>query len=116
MVSFRQALCTDKRDALCLKITQSLQVLDLDPNCYAKLQELASSDNIIAKNYIILFGIVRLAGLFENLARCSGPPSVRGMHDLYIALNEHLVGANEVVTDVHDFVCEWTARIDWLGD
>ncbi len=116
MVSFRQALCTDARDGLCAKIAQSLKVLDLDPECYEKLSDLATGDSVVSKNYIILFGIVRLAGFFEELARNSGPASIEGMKTLYTSLNEHLVGANEQITDVYDFVTEWTARIDWLGE
>lgn len=116
MVSFREALCTDARDELCTTIARSLLVLDLEPECYNKLVALSTKGNMVAKNYIILFGIVRLAGLFEELARHSGHTSIEGAKDLYIALNEHLVGANEKPTDVHDFVCEWTARMDWLGN
>ena len=116
MVSFRQALCTKARDSLCIKIAKSLKVLDLDPDCYEKLSSLATGDSVIAKNYIILFGIVRLAGFFEELARHSGPASIEGMKTLYKSLNEHLVGANGQVTDVYDFVTVWTAKVDWLGE
>ena len=116
MYSFRDALCEkEARDALSKKIVESLAVLDLDPACYSRLVDLTESDNTVAKNYIILFGIVRLVGLWETMAPLSNKRSVEEMKLLYEGLGNHLIGANREVTDVHDFVVHWTSRIEWLG-
>lgn len=116
MYSFRDALCeTEARDVLAKKIIDSLQVLDLKPACYSRLVHFSTSQNIVAKNYIILFGIVRLVGLWETMVPLSNKRSVEEMKMLYEALGNHLIGADKKVTDVHDFVVEWTSRIEWLG-
>ena len=117
MYSFRDALCNkNARDALCQKIVKSLGVLDLDPICYESLVKFADGENMVAKNYIILFGIVRLVGLWETMAPLSNARSTQEMKGLYEALGNHLIGANEQVTDVHAFVLDWTARMEWLGN
>ncbi len=116
MYSFRDALCTDAgRSHLARKIVDSLEVLDLEPQCYQRLVHFSRGDNPVAKNYIILFGIVRLVGLWETMAGLSNERSIREMKTLYESLGNHLIGANKQVTDVHDFVVDWTARMDWLG-
>ncbi len=116
MYSFKDALCTDTgRNCLAEKIVESLAVLDLEPRCYQRLVHFSRCDNPVAKNYIILFGLVRLVGLWETMAELSNQRSIREMKTLYEALGNHLIGANKQVTDVHDFVVDWTSRMDWLG-
>ena len=63
----------------------------------------------------IIFGIVRLAGLYEIIAKETCPEGVRFMETLYDALNDHLMGSNMVPTDAYKFTCDMTTRAEWVG-
>ena len=63
----------------------------------------------------IIFGIVRLAGLFEIIAQNTCPAGVRYMETLYDALNDHLTGANRRPTDAFKFSAKVTAEAAWVG-
>lgn len=82
-MGFRSALCdAATRDALCEQIARSLTVLDMETKAYEQLCRFATDGTPAEKNYLILFAIVRLAGLFENLAATSNEQSIHAVKSL----------------------------------
>lgn len=98
------------------------------------LRNYALNGTAIQKNYIILFGIVRLAGLYELIAQHTPESGIRLLDHLYHDMNQHLskisasfillsfvsntshffntVGLNGP-TDAYEFSKKWTALADW---
>lgn len=66
-------------------------------------------------SYRIIFGIVRLAGLYELVASKTCKEGVRLMNTLYDQLNDHLTGAHKRPTDAFRFVAKITAEAEWVG-
>ena len=64
----------------------------------------------------IIFGIVRLAGLYEIITAKTCRAGREYMETLYDALNDHLTGANEIPTDAYRFAAEVTAMAAWVGE
>ena len=54
------------------------------------LRNYALNGTAIQKNYIILFGIVRLAGLYELIAQHTPESGIRLLDHLYHDMNQHL--------------------------
>lgn len=113
-MSFRDVICVkDKRDNLCNGIRQSLEAIPLDVDVRAKLSEMLTDGTPVQKIYLIVFAIVRLAGLYEIVAAQSSPSTVKRMENLYYILNEHLMGDCEEGTDAYLFVQKIALMADY---
>ena len=111
-MSLRDVLCVrEKRDELARGIAESVRVIGLDEGrCWnaERVENLPSTNfpraadvleilrnyaidgTAIQKNYIILFGIVRLAGLYELIAEHTPESGIRLLDHLYHDMNQHL--------------------------
>lgn len=111
-MSLRDVLCIEeKRDELARGIAESVRVIGLDEGKFRKavrkgpftapdilcatdvleiLRNYALNGTAIQKNYIILFGIVRLAGLYELIAQHTPESGIRLLDHLYHDMNQHL--------------------------
>lgn len=115
-MSFRDCLCdAQTRNALARGVVESVNVVGLDMDTYNQLFEFGTEGSIAAKNYLIIFGIVRLAGLYEMIAEKTRPAGVQYMNTLYDQLNDHLTGNHKKPTDAFRFVARITADAEWVG-
>ena len=113
-MSFRDVICEkEKRDELCKGIRQSLEGIPLHDDVRIRLSRLLESGTPVQKIYLIIFAIVRLAGLYEIIAAQSSPSSVKRMEDLYYTLNEHLLGDCDEGTDAYLFVRKIVLMADY---
>ena len=91
---------------------ESVRAIGLDEDVLQILRDFALNGTPIQKNYIILFGLVRLAGLYEVIAPHTPPAGIRVLNTLYHDMNTHLMGL-EGPTDAYEFAIKWTALADW---
>lgn len=136
IMSLKQCLCDpETRNAMARGVAQSVNVVGMDVDGFQKLAEFAESGTAAQKNYLwvfscpksiflvsyfvscsIIFGIVRLAGLYEMIAAKTCHAGREYMETLYDALNDHLTGANEIPTDAYRFAAEVTTMAAWVGE
>ena len=113
-MSFRDVICKkEKRDKLCEGIRQSLEGIPLPMDVRLKLYQMLSAGTPVQKIYLIVFAIVRLAGLYEIVAAQSSSTSKRRMEELYYMLNEHLMGDCDEGTDAYLFVRKIVLMADY---
>lgn len=112
-MSFCEILCVkERRDEICRGIASSVKAIGMDIDTFEVIEKLLLSGSIIQKNYLILFGIVRLAGLYEVIAQRTSKHGLRLLGGLYEDLNRHLLGTDGPAS-AHDFASQWTARAEW---
>ena len=114
-MSFSQSLCDPiTRRELCNGIAQSLVAIPLDADVATKLHEMLECGTPVQQIYLIVFAIVRLAGLYEIVAQKSSAREIETMKTLYYVLNEHLMGEKEEGTDAYVFVRNIVVMADYL--
>ena len=86
----------------------------MDEDARLKLVEM-SRKGAVYEIYIILFAIVRLAGLYEEIAKHTPQSHMRALDTLYVDLNDHLMGRNGHITCAKQFVAKWAGRIMWYS-
>ena len=104
----------DTRRKMVSDIMRSVNAIGMDEEARIKLEEM-SQKGAIYEIYIILFAIVRLAGLYEEIARHTPQSHMRALDTLYVDLNDHLMGRNGHITCAKVFVTKWAGRIMWYS-
>ena len=90
-MSLKEVLCVpEHRDALCKGIKSSINAIGLDANVLVEIGKVLDSGTPAQKNYLILFAIVRLAGLYEVIAPKSSERARVLLNNLYQDLNNHI--------------------------
>ena len=114
-MSFSQSVCDPiTRRELCNGISQSLAAIPLDRDVASKLRDMLECGTPVQQIYLIIFAIVRLAGLYEIVAEKSNAREIETMKSLYYVLNEHLMGEKEEGTDAYAFVRNIVVMADYL--
>lgn len=95
-------------------IMRSVNAVGMDEDARLKLVEL-SQKGPVYEIYIVLFAIVRLAGLYEAISEHTPESHMRVLSTLYVDLNDHLMGRNGHKTCAKEFVTKWAGRIMWFS-
>tara|TARA_A100001015_G_scaffold60604_1_gene66823 strand:+ start:4619 stop:5098 length:480 start_codon:yes stop_codon:yes gene_type:complete len=104
----------DVRKRILSGVLRSVNSVGMDEEARLKLIDM-SQKGPVYEIYIILFAIVRLAGLYEEIAKHTPKSHMRALDSLYIDLNDHLMGRNGHVTCAKQFVTKWAGRIMWYS-
>ena len=94
-------------------IVKSIGSIGMDQDALDEMKRLCEK-NPVYEIYISLFGIVRLAGLYEVIQSHTPERHMRVLNDLYEDLNRHLMGI-EQTTCAKSFASKWAARILWYS-
>ena len=106
-------LIAETRDEICRGIAQSLRALGMDSDEYESICGMLTTGTPIQKNYLILFGLVRLSGLYEMILPHCGTHEKRLLDTLYDELRDHLQGMDSKGTDAWAFAESYTVRAGW---
>ena len=113
-MSFKQVLCEkEHRDALCQGIKSSIHAIGLDSIVLNQIDHVLDSGSPAQKNYMILFAIVRLSGLYEMIAPKSSERARKLLDSLYQDLNDHISELSSVSSYHHRFLTFSSSGKPW---
>ena len=92
---------------------QSLGAINIDPDVFVMLSDWLLDGTAAQQIYLVVFAIVRLAGLHEVIANKSSVRERSAMDTLYDLLNDHLIGRAEEGTDAYIFAKRIAALADY---
>ena len=104
----------EARSKIVSDVMRSVNTIGMDEEARIKLIDM-STKGAVYEIYIILFAIVRLAGLYEAVAQNTPQSHMRVLDSLYTDLNDHLMGRNGHITCAKMFVIKWAGRIMWYS-
>ena len=100
------------RHSIAAGVVSSVSSIGMDQDAHNLLADFASGEDPAYQLYIILFGIVRLRGLYEMIEKNTPRKHMRVLETLYVDLNNHLMGIGQT-TCAKQFAYKWAGKISW---